>query len=126
MRAEVKRSFLVLLAIAASAAFSQGTQAWEWLLRPAETRYVIYGGELGDTIAPTPDNARVAFYVRGRAAKDMFEAMGPDRKAACGVEKGVRIRERDNLACLYRPTDGYQCDFGFNLRTGKSIGASIC
>jgi len=122
----MKRLALVLLSIAASAALSQGMQAWEWLTRPAETKYVIYGGELGDTMAPARDNVRVAFYVRGRAAREMFEAMGPDRKATCGVEKGVRIREKDRLACLYRPGDGYQCDFGFDLRTGKSIGGSIC
>lgn len=114
------------LLLAASAAFSRTVQACEWLLRPAETRYVIYGGELRDTSAPTRSDARVAFYVRGRAGKEMFEAMGPDNKPACGVEKGVRIREKDNFACIYRPGDGYQCDFGFDLRTGKSIGGSIC
>lgn len=122
----MKRFALVLLLVAASAAFSKGTQAWEWLQRPAETKYVIYGGELGDTVAPTRDNVRVAFYIRGQAAKEMFQAMGPDKKSACGVGEGMRIREKDNLACLYRPKEGYQCDFGFDLRTGKSVGGSIC
>lgn len=122
----MNRVVLILLSIAASAAFSQGTKAWEWLVRPAETKYVIYGGSLGDTTAPTRNDIHVAFYVQGRAAKDMFEAMGPDRKDVCGVGEGARIREKDNLSCVYRPGDGYRCDFGFDLRSGKSIGGSIC
>lgn len=107
-------------------ALAHAAQVWEWTLRTADVKYAIYGGDLGDTYAPSPNDARVAFYVRGRAAKEMFEAMGPDRKSECGIEKGGRVREKEHVACSYRPSDGYQCDFGFDLRSGKSIGGSIC
>lgn len=69
---------------------------------------------------------RIAFYVRGSAAREMFDAMVPDRKSDCGIEKGGRVREKERVACSYRPSDGYQCDFGFDLGSGKSIGGSVC
>jgi hypothetical protein len=36
----------------------------------------------------------------------MFEAMGPDRKSECGIEKGGRVRENEHVLCSYRPSDG--------------------
>ena len=107
-------------------ALAHGAQVWEWTQRPAEVKYAIYGGDLGDAYAPTSNDVRVAFYVRGSAAKEMFEAIGPDRKSECGIERGGRVREKEHVVCSYRPSDGYQCDFGFDLRSGKSIGGSIC
>ncbi len=110
----------------AVAALAYGAQQWEWVTRPADVQYVIYGGDLGDTYAPAPHDAHVAFYLRGPAAKEMFNAMGPDKKSECGIEKGGRVREKEHVACRYRPSDGYECDFGFDLTSGKSIGGSIC
>jgi hypothetical protein len=87
---------------------------------------VIYGGGLGDPYAPTPENKRIAFSVKGKAAKQMFDAMGPDLKNVCGAEGGTRIREKDAVSCRFSKSDGYICDFGFDLTTGKSIGGSVC
>lgn len=122
----MKHFTAVIAAVGAFAAFAHAAQEWEWSPRPAEVTYTIYGGDLGDTYAPTPNDVHAAFYVRGRAAKEMFDAMGPDRKSECVIEKGGRVREKEHVACRYRPSDGYQCDFGFDLRSGKSIGGSIC
>jgi len=122
----VKRLPGTLALLAAGAVLGQGIQTWDWVLKTTEARYVIYGGGLGDAYAPAPGDTHVAFYVRGAAAKEIFATMGPDKKSECGIEKGGRIREKDHIACRYRPSDGYQCDFGFDLTSGKSIGASIC
>ncbi len=122
----MKRISGALILLAAGAAMGQGANAWNWVLRTADTKYVIYGGGLGDTYAPAPGDTHIAFYVRGAAAKEMFTAMGPDKKSECGIERGGRVREKDHVACRYRPSDGYQCDFGFDLVLGKSIGGSIC
>jgi len=122
----MKGFILALVLLAALAAPAQSEQGWEWKLRPAEVKYVIYGGELGDPYAPKSNDVHVAFYIRGRTAREMFEAMGPDRKSQCGIEKGGRVREKEHVVCSYRPADGYQCDLGFDLRSGKSIGGSIC
>lgn len=110
----------------AAAALAHGAQQWEWGTRPADIQYAIYGGDLGDTYAPVAHDVHVAFYLRGRAAKEMFDVMGPDKKSECGIEKGGRVREKEHVACRYRPSDGYECDFGFDLTSGKSIGGSIC
>lgn len=117
---------LLAMLIVTVAALAHGAQKWEWVTRPADTEYVIYGGDLGDTYAPVSKDVHVAFYVRGRAAREMFDVMGPDKKSECGVEKGGRVRQKENVACRYRPSDGYECDFGFDLTSGRSIGGSIC
>lgn len=122
----MKRIVFALAAAAVCTALAHSAQVWEWALRPAEVKYAMYGGDLGDTYAPTANDVRVAFYVRGQAAKEIFDAMGPDRKSECGIEKGGRVREKEHVLCSYRPSAGYHCDFGFDLRSGKSIGGSIC
>ncbi|UMR32124.1 hypothetical protein MJ904_08110 [Massilia sp. MB5] len=112
--------------IAAFTALAHGASAWEWMLKPADVKYIIYGGELGDPYAATRHDIHAAFYIRGQAAKEMFKAMGPDKKSVCFTEKGGRIREKEHITCRFRPSQGYECDFGFDLTSGKSIGGSIC
>lgn len=122
----MRRFTYTMVFAVAFATMAYGAQNWEWSIRPADARYVMYGGDLGDTYAPSSNDVHVAFYVRGRAAKEMFDVMGPDKKSECGIEKGGQVREKEHVACRYRPSDGYQCDFGFDLTSGKSIGGSIC
>lgn len=104
--------------------------AAEWVLsyRTAAVKYALYGGGLGDPVKPEGGDAKVAFEVTGRAAQDLFVAMGPDRTDRCGAEPGVRFRSRDNdrIACQRSAAGEYRCYFGFDLVTGKSIGGSIC
>jgi hypothetical protein len=102
------------------------TTPWTFSFQPFTGHYSIYGGGLGDPVAPSENSRNVAFSVNGVVAKQMFDAMGPDLKAACGAEGRHRIRQRAELACSYDPKDGYQCTFGFDLATGRSIGGSIC
>ena len=115
-----------LLLTLAAVALAQAAESWDWVPRTLAAKYVIYGGDLGDAHAPAKGDMRIAFHVRGSAAREMFDAMGPDRKSECGIENGGRVREKERVACSYRPSDGYQCDFGFDLGSGKSIGAFIC
>ena len=73
-------------------------------------------------------NVKIAFEVTGKAAKEMFDAMGPDKKDACSSEDQTRFRSRDGdkISCLLSNKGEYSCSFGFDLRSGKSIGGSIC
>ncbi|HEU4850514.1 MAG TPA: hypothetical protein VFT37_00005, partial [Telluria sp.] len=68
----------------------------------------------------------IAFVIKGAAAKEIFEAIGPDVHDEC-LEKPDRARRRDNdnLRCTWIEGE-YSCRFGFDLVTGKSIGGSIC
>ncbi|NRR33594.1 hypothetical protein HSX11_25795 [Oxalobacteraceae bacterium] len=122
----MKRFIAALALLVAGMALGHEAKTWEWTLQPLVGKYAIYGGDLGDTPPPAKDDARIAFYVRGSAAREMFAAIGPDRKNRCGIEKGGRVREKERIACYYRPSDGYQCSFGFDLTSGRSIGGSIC
>jgi hypothetical protein len=68
------------------------------------------------------------FQITGKSAQAMFESIGPDRKDACVGEAGERTRWRDgqNLYCSRSPRGEYRCNFGFDLRSGKSIGGIVC
>jgi hypothetical protein len=101
---------------------------WAFSYRTAAVQYAVYGGGLGDPVKPDGRDAKVAFEVTGRAAQDLFAAIGPDRVDRCGAEPGVRFRSRDGdkLACQRSAAGEFRCQFGFDLITGKSIGGSIC
>lgn len=68
------------------------------------------------------------FRVSGKTAKDMFDAIGVDKKDACSTEPGERIRKLDGekIFCSRSAKGEYSCSFGFDLRTGKSIGGIVC
>lgn len=83
-----------------------------------------YGGYLDDAVAPIAGDTKVAFRLTGNAAKDMFNAIGPDLENGC-PERKIRLRNSDMLLCRHRATDGYRCEFGFDLSTGLSIGGSV-
>jgi hypothetical protein len=90
--------------------------------------YRIYGGGLGDPVVPSPKDKKIMFSVEGNAAKEMFDAMGPDKPDVCTEGTGIRVRTRDkdNLFCSRSEKGEYSCNFGFDLRTGKSIGGIVC
>jgi hypothetical protein len=96
--------------------------------RKAEVSYVIYGGSLGDMSAPTGSDKKIAFSVEGRAARELFDAIGPDKPDVCLRGTGARVRHRhdENLKSTLSKEGEYHCSFGFDLRTGKSIPGSIC
>jgi hypothetical protein len=88
---------------------------------------VVYGGELGDPVAPTMTDSKMAFETSGETAKAMFESIGPDRRDTCMSDQQMRVRMLDDnkLVCI-KSVEDYACYFGFDLKTGKSIGGSIC
>lgn len=117
-------AYVLLLTISA-AAFAND---WSFSYRPAAVRYVMYGNSLGDTLPPSSDDQKIAFEITGRAAREMFDAIGPDQQDACAAEPGVRFRARDDekVSCSRSRDGDYTCHFGFDLKSGKSIGGSIC
>lgn len=101
---------------------------WEFAYRPASIGYALYGNTLGDPGPPSKADTKVAFEVRGQVARDIFEAIGPDKVDSCVQEAGARFRSRDEqkIACIRNNEGKYACYFGFDLKSGKSIGGSIC
>lgn len=96
--------------------------------RKLEGVYRIYGGGLGDPVAPSAKDRKVMFSVTGGAAHELFDALGPDKKDVCTAGSGTRVRARDNdnLFCMRSAEGEYSCNFGFDLRSGKSIGGIVC
>lgn len=122
------KSQLILAAIlgglACASAVAQQTSEWNRL----DGVYQIYGGSLGDRTEPTAKDRKVMFSLSGSAARDLFNAIGPDRKDLCTEGTGTRVRKKDheNLVCMRTKQGEYSCNFGFDLLSGKSIGGSIC
>jgi hypothetical protein len=96
--------------------------------QPVSGVYRIYGGGLADPQVPKATDRKIMFQITGGSAEAMFESIGPDRKDACigAVGERVRWRDRQNLYCSRSPKGEYRCNFGFDLRTGKSIGGIVC
>jgi hypothetical protein len=122
----VKNKMVILALVACGVASSQNTHVWKLAFQPFTGIYSVYGGGLGDPYAPTQGDRHMSFSIGGPIAKEMFAAMGPDLKGVCGTENGGRIRQRAEVSCSFDSKDGYQCDFGFDLTSGRSIGGSIC
>lgn len=90
--------------------------------------YRLYGGSLGDSVAPTRADSKIMFAIHGDAARDMFNAMAPDVRDECTAGSGIRMRKKnnENVVCIRSKQGAYSCNFGFDLKTGKSIGGILC
>lgn len=90
--------------------------------------YWIYGGELSEPRPPTMGDKKIVFSINGQLAKELFDAIGPDKHDVCTEGSGIRMRWQDkrNLLCSRSKEGEYECNFGFDLRTGKGIRGSIC
>jgi len=123
----MNKILFAFLAISAAASLAYAGD-WEFLYQSADIGYSVYGNSLGDPTAPSNDDKKIAFAVKGKAAREIFEAIGPDKKDSCSQEPGVRFRSKDDEKIIYtKDRKGiYACYFGFDLKSGKSIGGSIC
>jgi hypothetical protein len=104
-------------------------KAWDGSYMRFAGNYLIYSNDLDEKAAPTAKDRRVSFAVEGPLAKQLFESIGPDQKAACGATPDLRIRNRGDLSCSFDRSDAknpYLCHFGLDLRSGKSIAGSTC
>jgi hypothetical protein len=122
----MKRAAVVTALLACGMTLAAEGEPWRFAFQPFTGHYSIYGGGLGDPVAPSEQSRNVAFSINGPVAKQIFEALGPDLKSACGAENGTRMRQRADLQCSYDPKNGYACTFGFDLVSGRSIGGSLC
>ncbi|MDQ1834872.1 hypothetical protein [Massilia scottii] len=116
----------VLLSLASVApAYSQEDASGYTTLKGA---YRTYSRGIGDPGEPTAADTKIMFAIDGKAAREMFDAMGKDVKDACTEGSGTRVRTRDQerLWCSRSKQGVYSCNFGFDLKSGKSIGGIVC
>lgn len=90
--------------------------------------YRVYGGAPDDPIAPSAKDAKIMVSVEGTMAKEIFDATGPDVRDVCteGTDTRVRQKANQNLYCMRSGSGEYSCNFGFDLRNGKSIPGIVC
>jgi len=123
-----KLAIVAATALASLAAVA-AQQAWDGTYSSYTVHYLMYSGTLSEKQPPTRTDKRLSFAVQGQLAKDMFDAIGPDLKLACGTTLGMRQRERGDVACSFDKDDvksPYTCHFGIDLRKGKSIEGATC
>jgi hypothetical protein len=127
---KIKHVFMLAAATAVVSLACAGTQkVWDGSYVSSTFHYLIYSNDLDEAKAPTPGDKRLSVAVTGELAKQMFDAIGPDLKEACGTTLGMRQRQRGDLDCSYdkdQPKSPYTCHFGIDLRKGKSISGSTC
>ncbi len=87
--------------------------------------YMIYGGGLGDHYSPTEGDTKLLLVIRGEAAREIFEQLGPEAEQSVCYDPNTILRWREDVAC--RPEgDEYTSTVGFDLTSGKSIHSWIC
>ena len=127
-----KIAMVVLAACSvASLAFAADTLgAWQPL---QEGRYKIFSGEtVAYGEAPTAKDRKLSIVVKGQAAKEIFDSIGPDAPDTCSSEKGDRERNRGGVQCMYTAKDanapgkGYRCWLGVDLITGQTTPTVSC
>lgn len=117
----------LIASVALLGGLSVAATTWEFSYLPAQMRLATFGGGLGDPVPPSPDDTKIAFELRGKAARQMFDSIGPDKADACGsAAERFRSRDDERLVCTRSVKGEYACYFGFDLKTGHSIGGSIC
>jgi hypothetical protein len=122
---------LTLLIFVASAALpllayggegeAQGLGQWASL----RGSYMIHSGGTAYAEPPTTTDSALTVHFEGKAAKQVFDQIGPDAKVKCSPETRDRERRKKGVSCIYTaklndPKDfHYTCWVGINLRTGE-------
>ena len=124
----MKKLFLASCFVALSVAYaSDGGPGWSERYKPLQATYLLYSGEPGERAAPTATDRKIAIIVRGSPAKEIFDSLYPDAKdVTCTTEPGERLRRKGDIWCSYRPSNGYRCFLGYNLRNGQADSGASC
>lgn len=115
---------------AVSAADLSGDPSGLW--KSASAIYKIHSGIVSDRTPPTAKDRMLTIHIDGKAAKELFDSIGPDVPLSCGTEKGERERRRKGIFCAYNPKDvsaksgPYLCWIGMDLVTGEAETTVSC
>ncbi|QBI03240.1 hypothetical protein [Pseudoduganella albidiflava] len=122
------KTLLAMALLVPSALNAEEAGEWTGANRPlTSASYLIYSGEAGNRKPPTNSDKKLAIAIRGQAARQIFESIGPDVKGViCSAEEGERMRSKGEIWCSYMPGDGYMCFLGFDLRTGQPHPGGSC
>lgn len=110
---------------------AEGNQASsDW--KPLKAQYLVHSGHATYADPPSRTHSAITVAFEGKAAKEVFDQMGPDAKARYSPEDGDRERRNKGALCIYTakidsPSDyHYRCWIGINLRTGEGNQGVSC
>lgn len=122
-----KLIFVACICVFAAAHAGDDASGWYEKYKPLKATYLIYSGESDGRAAPTKADRKIAIIVTGDSAKEVFDSLYPDAKdVTCTSEAGERLRRQGDVWCSYRPSNGYRCFMGYNLRNGESNSGASC
>jgi len=119
----------VLLGAMSPALFAQSSDSFK-PLKAAE--YIIFSGNsINEPEPPSKKDRKLTVVFQGKAAKEVFDEIGPDERDICSPDKGDRQRRKGGVECRYSAGDkaangSYQCWVGMDLKTGKSEATVGC
>lgn len=96
------------------------------LWKPFPAIFKIHAGVVADRAPPTANDRKLTVQVDGKAAKEIFDSIGPDVEPTCNGGKGDRDRRRKGIYCSYDPqavkpaNSPYRCWIGVDLITGEA------
>jgi hypothetical protein len=94
--------------------------------------YKIHSGSVADRAPPTATDRMLTVLIDGKAAKEVFDSIGPDVQPVCSGVDRDRDRRRKGIYCTYsaedvKTKDGpYRCWIGVNLVTGSTETTVSC
>lgn len=124
----MRKATLLILSTAALFTLAHAAD-WDGAWKPFRASYIIFSGELNERDAPTPTERTMAIALEGKAAREVFNSIGPDLRQTCSQEKGDRARRKEGIDCMFSPAGaakGYRCWIGLNLRDGKTTPVIGC
>lgn len=110
------------LSLRANGSESENKGLGEW--NTLRGSYMIHSGGTAYAEPPTKADSALSVHFEGKAAKEVFDQIGPDAKVKCSSEPRDRERSKKGVSCIYTaklstPKDShYTCWIGVNLRTG--------
>ena len=102
------------------------------LWKPAPAIFKIHAGTVADRSPATTKDRKLTIHVDGKAAQELFAAIGPDVQPTCNGGQGDRDRRRKGVYCTYSPEDThaksgpYRCWIGMDLISGEAETTVSC
>lgn len=129
----MKKTAMILLGACGIVSFALAADRFNvWQPLQGATYKIFSGDSVAYSEIPTVKDRKLSIVVKGQAAMEIFDLIGPDEPEGCSATKGDRERNRDAVQCIFNatkasdPTKGYRCWIGVDLVSGKGIPTVPC
>jgi hypothetical protein len=112
----------------AQAAELNSSPSWS----PMKAQYLLHSSHATYPESPSAMHRAITIAFEGKAAKAVFDQMGPDARTQCSASKGDRERRNKGALCTFTArvenpaAPHYRCWIGIDLRTGEGNQGVSC